>query len=135
MATQDFEAMQICENGHIVAAAGGSPGEPRKEHCTECGSKVLIACPACQEPIRTTVHPLQRLSGVLGFGRSDRPRYCAKCGKPFPWQEQAVTFLKDIGREASLSKEELSLYDRAVEDVAQNNVKPCAPPPGHWQWL
>ena len=119
MATNEFEVLRVCENGH----AAGRPSVAGEEHCPQCGAKVLSACPSCQEPIRVATNPLQRLSGALGLNEGARPRYCAKCGKGFPWQTQAITFLKDIGREAALSKEELAQYDQAVEDVAQNNVR------------
>jgi hypothetical protein len=115
MASTDFEVLRICENGHAAAPGG--------EHCPECGAKVLSACPACGESIRVATNPMQRLSGALGFNEGSRPRYCAKCGQGFPWQTQAVSFLKDIGREASLSKDELAQYEQAVEDVAQNNAR------------
>jgi hypothetical protein len=123
MAGNDFEVMQICENGHIVTATALATPSEKKEYCSTCGAKALTACPACQEQIRYKAQALQRLSGALGFGQVERPRYCAKCGKAFPWQSQAIGFLKDIGREAALSAEELEQYERAVDDVAQDNVR------------
>jgi hypothetical protein len=123
MPSNDFEAMQICENGHVVTATAQGTSNQKPEFCPVCGAKALTACPACQGPIGVKVQPLQRITGVLGLTEQERPRHCAKCGKAFPWQEQAVAFLKDIGRECSLSKEELAQFDRAVDDVAQNNLR------------
>jgi hypothetical protein len=123
MPSNDFEVMQICENGHVVTMTAQGQPDQKVEFCSVCGARALTACPACQASISYKLQPLQRLTGALGLSEQERPRHCAKCGKAFPWQEQAVAFLKDIGRECSLPKDELAQFDRAVDDVAQNNLR------------
>ena len=80
-----FDIALICENGDVVNWASMTSPEYNTDFCRECGAKTIDACPSCNEPIRG-----EDLSIREWFGSFRRaPKFCHKCGKPYPWHERA----------------------------------------------
>lgn len=103
-----------CTNGHYIATYNRTAGswqdvlhidieESREDaphratFCGACGAKNLTACGHCESLIK----PLT--------SRGGKPSYCAKCGKPFPWTENALASAKAFTDEL----EELNDEDKA----------------------
>jgi hypothetical protein len=105
-----------CLNGHFVSLV--NPGQGRRvsmgrlramaenpqievrttqAFCTKCGAKNISECEHCQTLID------HRYPG-------DVLRYCAGCGKPFPWTETALLAAKEYTDEL----EELSVEDKVT---------------------
>jgi hypothetical protein len=69
-------------NGHqITDRYNRSPGF-RRPFCDSCGAETIYQCPNCKAEIRGDYH----VDGVafIGLG-TPVPRFCEKCGHPFPW--------------------------------------------------
>jgi hypothetical protein len=90
---------QICARGHVQSALG-QPFE-RGEHCKKCGAICLDECPQCKSPIRGHLAS----SSVSHY---TRPSFCYKCGRPFPWMEDALS----TARELLWHDDKLSLEER-----------------------
>lgn len=72
----------ICENGHAVSIYSQTCSD---RYCTFCGAKVISVCPSCGVTIRG------RSSGDYSFlGSFAVPSYCPRCGKPYPWIQNAI---------------------------------------------
>lgn len=77
---------QICLKGH-VQSSDGTPFDP-KAHCKKCGSPCIDECTHCQEPIQ----------GAEKYRPASfsRPRFCHRCGKPYPWTEDALRTAREL---------------------------------------
>jgi hypothetical protein len=90
---------QICLKGHVqhddgTAFAGDA-------HCSICGERCIDECPHCSEPIRG--RDSRRRNVIV-----DRPLYCHRCGRAYPWMQDAL----DTARELLNHDEKLTLDDR-----------------------
>jgi len=70
---------------------------PVQAFCTQCGARNISACEYCKTPIN------HRYAG-------DVHKYCAGCGKPFPWTETALMAATEYTDEL----EELSIEDKTI---------------------
>lgn len=77
---------QICRNGH-VQRCDGMPFDSGT-HCSQCGAACIDSCPKCEEPIRGR--------GIYSAANYERPEFCHKCGKPYPWMEDRLDTARDL---------------------------------------
>ena len=84
MASEGYYGAAVCRRGHKITAlielAQGST-EPIPERCSQCGAKVLTACPSCSGRIKG--YP--RTSMVIGGPEWKAADFCDRYGSPFPW--------------------------------------------------
>jgi hypothetical protein len=85
MGMPEYRPAAVCKRGHLITddtTRHGAVGQ----RCTTCGAPVLTACPACGFRIRGDYY----VEGVavIGFGPSDPPNFCDKCGSAFPWVDR-----------------------------------------------
>ncbi len=86
--------MQVCMNGHVT--------EERMEertcevdYCEECGAKAICECPTCGTPIKGE----ERFDGIVAIGfEAEPPKYCYKCGDPFPWTKASLEALEELAQ-------------------------------------
>ena len=62
------KTIYVCLRGHFLGKGADC------KYCPVCGAEVITKCPSCGEGIRN-------ISNVL-------TRYCASCGKAFPWTKE-----------------------------------------------
>jgi hypothetical protein len=98
-----------CERGHLAARLPligsrdvgrvtwlhgkfGTTLTEQPDHCFECGAATMTACKHCSIDIQLSA------------------KYCGKCGKPFPWTEDALA----AAREYTDEIEDISDVDKAA---------------------
>lgn len=96
-----YDAQQVCLNGHQITAHYYRSPERRKPFCDQCGAKTIHQCPDCG----TDIKGHYRVEGVVVLGRGTPiPDFCHNCGKPYPWYQKqkeldtALTKKNDAGR-------------------------------------
>lgn len=118
---ETFDIAQICLNGHVITEMAGDHPEYRKEFCTECGEKTITSCQNCN----TNIKGYHRVSGVIGiFDDYDKPKYCEKCGKPFPWTSRQLDAAKElIDLTDNLNSEEKADLKSSIDDLVKDGPK------------
>jgi hypothetical protein len=117
-----FHPAQICTKGHVLRSTS-ELGRPlvSGEHCSQCGSVSLDACPKCGMAIRGERAMLTRVKYLP-------PNYCHKCGHPYPWMEDRL----DTARQLLYHDEKLSIDDKntnweLLKDVMSDPKSSTAP--------
>ena len=80
------DAQQVCLNGHQITDNYHRWPEFRRSFCEKCGEKTIHQCPECRADIKGDYH----VEGVFSVSTTPVPRFCEKCGTPFPWSEKVV---------------------------------------------
>jgi hypothetical protein len=112
---EGYDTAQICENGHVITGSAESFPHHREDHCSKCGAKTVMTCGDCHEKIRGHLH------GVLSVQEIPAPKFCHKCGKPYPWTEKSMNAAKElIAEEGRLSAEEKEVLSKSVDDLVRD---------------
>ncbi len=111
---------QICLNGHVVSRELENYPGVEEDYFSKCGARTVTACQQCREPLRGECR-------YAGFGGVyDRPDYCFKCGKPYPWTEAELKAANDLAEESELSESDAkslkATFPDLVSDSAQTTV-------------
>ena len=115
-----YDVAQICLNGHIINDRCGSSPERCESYCSKCGEKTIKGCPSCNCLIRG-------LHSSVIVGRIHLPRFCHKCGNPYPWTsrklEAAKTYAQDLESLTEQERVQLALsLDDLVKDTPMAQV-------------
>jgi hypothetical protein len=52
------------------------------------------------------------------------PRFCHKCGSPYPWTEAGIEAARELAREAeNLNKDERGLLEQSLDDVIRDSPR------------
>lgn len=78
-----YDIAQICLKGHIINFKAKSKPERNVEYCNKCGSQTIMKCQHCKTPIKGYHHKPRRIRPIP----KEPPRFCHKCGKPYPWAD------------------------------------------------
>ncbi len=82
------DTMQVCLNGHVINASVRKSPHRNKDFCDDCGQRTIIHCPKCSHPIPGDMQD----TGVVVIGFSPvAPKFCEKCGEPYPWSKSQPT--------------------------------------------
>lgn len=114
-----YDVRQVCLNGHQTTNYAQSQPGSRKKFCDRCGAATIMACQSCSAPIQGFHH----MSGVIYVDRSEPPKYCVECGKPFPWQTAAIENLEEILRDDGISAADLEIVERSLADIVSDTPK------------
>jgi hypothetical protein len=120
-AVQDegYDIAQVCRNGHMVNSSSNRTPQFNQDHCDRCGSPTVTACERCGEPIRG--HYWGR---GLQLTEDEPPRFCHKCGSPYPWTEAGIEAARELAREAeNLNKDERGLLEQSLDDVIRDSPR------------
>ncbi len=114
-----FDIAQVCLNGHTInASMQGSP-EFNQDCCSECGAKTTSKCESCNEPIRGECH-FEEL--IIGGGTFTLPKFCHKCGKPYPWTVSKLKSAKELVEESgNLTPEEKKILKESMDKLVKNS--------------
>lgn len=95
----------VCRRGHVKGSSLlAEPSVDLQGFCPECGAELLGCCAVCLGGIR------------LNAGQSP-PKFCADCGKPFPWLTRPERFYQ---LENMLDREDA---DEATQLLVQDDFK------------
>jgi len=112
-----YDIAQVCMNGHVISAEVGTNPRSKQPHCDKCGAETITECLNCGTAIRG-------LYDTQTWGSGSRtylpPSYCYQCGKPFPWIEKRIRAAVELSKDAGLSTEELSEFEKSLYDVTSD---------------
>lgn len=112
-----YDTAQICLNGHVVNSTTIDFPEFSKDFCTTCGKKTIIECPQCHAPIQG------HLQGAFP-DTFDAPRFCHKCGEPYPWTMARIDAARKLAGELDdLDKDEQILLAGSIDDIVRDGPK------------
>ena len=108
----------ICKNGHTITCTLELNPEENVEFCDECGESTIRNCEYCNEFIR----------GIFFSDLTDwsfhTPKYCHKCGKPYPWTERKLEVAIEYANEIeNLNYEDKNVIIQSIDDIAKNSPK------------
>ncbi len=116
----DFQdTAQVCLNGDLIDASYHYFPEGRRDFCPECGAKTITACPRCQADIPGTLHMVNAFVG----GTEDVPRFCHKCGAPYPWSEASLQAAKELAELSALGDDDRRLLGESVDDLVRDTPR------------
>jgi len=86
------DTMLVCANGHVITDRLSLHSRLDQGFCQRCGAQAFSKCPSCGRAIPGAVlSPGQMLTQFVGippYIETLRPKFCASCGKAFPWTER-----------------------------------------------
>lgn len=122
-----YDIQQVCLNGHQMTDSFTRYSAHRRDFCSTCGEKTIIACLSCKAKIQGHYYA----TGVISMRNAPVPDYCEGCGNAFPWTSNqknspkviladAVEIIKNICAKFHIFARQLqSRYnDRATIDIA-----------------
>ena len=114
---QDYDVAQICLNGHVINRSFTEYPEFSRDHCAECGAATINCCQECSSPIRG--------SYTEGFPSTySSPKFCEKCGKPYPWTNKSIQATKELAEHFDgLDETEKGEFIQSLQDVASENPR------------
>jgi hypothetical protein len=113
---EGFETAQICENGHIITTSSDSFPDHQQDHCSKCGARTIKACTQCNQSIRGHLR-----GSMPSVYEQPAPRYCHKCGQPYPWTERSIRAAKELLAETdSLTAQERETLTKSVDDLVRD---------------
>ena len=116
-----YDVAQICREGHIVTTMAARYPQFRQDFCGKCGAPTTMTCENCGSAIRGYYH----VSGVIGGSVDiDRPSFCHKCGRPYPWTEAALDAARAMADELDgLKPDEREALKSSLDDLVQDTVR------------
>jgi len=116
---EGYDVAQICINGHVISSMAANIGN-RQEFCNVCGAETIMACQKCKYPIKGYYHS----PGVILLLDFNPPRFCEKCGEPFPWIKSKIEASKElIDLVEHFSDDERNDLKNSIEDIIRDSPK------------
>lgn len=112
---EGYDTAQICENGHLITRYAESD-EATEDHCSKCGVKTVTACGHCRQKIRGHLH-----GTFPSVHQEPVPKFCHKCGAPYPWTEKGIEAARELITEADkLTVAERESLSRSLDDLVRD---------------
>jgi hypothetical protein len=113
------DVAQICRGGHVIVTSLKVSPNLRKSFCERCGSATVTQCQTCGWPIAG-----EGYAPFGGGGPYELPKYCAECGKPYPWTERALSAAKEYTDDLDrLSAEEKTTLKASFDDLTGDTAR------------
>lgn len=111
---------RICLNGHQITDRA-TWNDTTNEFCEKCGAKVIDSCPDCKNQINGYL----KIDGVFDISTYTVPvpKYCKKCGNPYPWTKAALEALDEIVELSELSEKDKQTLKDSSLDLISNTPK------------
>jgi hypothetical protein len=87
-----YETPQVCINGHVITSGIESSKLDMQKFCEDCGKPTIIKCHDCKTRIRGSY----RSPNVVLITEYIVPKFCYKCGRPFPWTKAKIDAARDL---------------------------------------
>lgn len=114
-----YDIAQVCLNGHTITEMAGDHPEHKRDRCEDCGERTICECQKCNESIQGYYH-----SGVIGIFEYTPPRFCQKCGEPFPWIATKLETAKEIvDMMDSLNQQEKEDLKSSIIELVKETAK------------
>lgn len=116
-----YDAAQICLNGHVINDAAKNRPHYNATHCEKCGAETITACPACRADIRgkmfygPALNPGPALKGA--------PAFCYGCGKPYPWTADKIAAARLMVDESELSQDDKEQLKASFDDLVRDTPR------------
>ncbi len=115
-----YDVAQICLNGHVITNMANGHPEHKKDFCIKCGEKTIVSCQNCN----TSIKGYYSFENVIGLFDYDKPKYCEKCGQPFPWTARQIDAAKDlIDLTDNLNSEEKADLKSSIDNLVKDGPK------------
>ncbi len=115
-----FDVAQICENGHIINIYAQSRPKRNKKYCEKCGAITFKRCSNCKTLIRGYLHT----PNVHYIAKIELPKFCLKCGVPYPWTKLNIKALEElIEATDGLKREERDFLKNGVKDLIEDTPR------------
>jgi hypothetical protein len=111
-----YMSAAICLHGHTAAESIEWSPERVGQFCTECGERIITACPACDAAIRGHYN----IPGVISLSGYSPPSFCHSCGQPFPWTTRRLEAANELLSELSLSDIDRELVQKSLVEVTRD---------------
>lgn len=117
-----YDFAQVCLNGHVVNAAREVTPHYSQDFCSACGAETVVKCGDCGTFIRGALLREQisgRWSQIGGLFRDQAPpRFCARCGKPYPWTRASLDAAREMTAQLlTLSPDEREAMAKSLPDL------------------
>lgn len=106
----EYRTAQICLNGHVITE-DASNTELLENYCSQCGAPTIMQCNSCKAPIRGEYY----VHGIIGMVGYVVPKYCYKCGSPYPWTQDAID-------SAAAIVEEIDALESSEKEVIKSSI-------------
>lgn len=127
--SQNYDILQVCENGHKITDCYNNNPEERKKFCQDCGLPTIISCSNCGAEIRGAKMEVvesildarvgrRRMMPVI---RADVPKYCPNCGESYLWTQQKIqTAIQILVEFGDLEDAEKKTIEQDVKNIAKD---------------
>lgn len=112
----------VCLNGHQVTDTL-NPNRVVDGYCEQCGAKLIDSCPNCNYPIEGFYEPDGMIIGRRPNDTTPVPKYCKKCGKPYPWTQDSLDALNEVIQLSNLSIEDKEYLKASTPDLLADTPK------------
>jgi hypothetical protein len=107
------ETAQVCINGHVIISTIESSKSSMHEFCEDCGKPTIII-PDCKTHIKGSY----RSPNAVVLANYEPPKFCYKCGKPFPWTKAKLDAVRELVEfEDKLTAKEKELFKNSLDDI------------------
>lgn len=110
---QRYWTAQICLAGHVQN--GGTRVIPAEKYCAQCGAETIHQCRSCNNNIKGAFRE------HFDWLKSP-PMWCTKCGKPYPWAQNAVEKVSEVINESGLTATEKQEARSDLESILKNTA-------------
>ena len=119
MVDEGYDIAQICLNGHVINKEVNEFPQHNQEFCDKCGEKTITKCEKCNANIRGEYY----VPGVMAIGFNfPAPKFCYKCGSPYPWTERGLVAAKELAEEIdNLTKEEKEILKKSLDELTKDS--------------
>jgi hypothetical protein len=115
-----YGTAQVCINGHVITSGIESSKSSMQRFCEDCGKPTIIKCPDCNSSIRGSY----RSPNAVLIIEYIVPKFCYKCGKPFPWTKAKLDAARELVEfEDRLTTKEKELLKNSLDDIIAENPK------------
>lgn len=112
----------VCLNGH-QASIDININESVDSFCTECGAKLITNCTNCNYPIEGDWSRSGNGFVDLTHHNVFIPKYCEKCGKPYPWTQSALKAISETVNLSELDNNQKDDLKETIPDLLSDTPK------------
>jgi hypothetical protein len=120
---EEYDAAQICLNGHVITTKAKSSPNLKSDCCTDCGAETIMHCPKCKTEIKGD-YICSNFNKQMGNLYYCAPHFCDSCGEPFPWFNSkllnANAIIEDLGY---LNLKQKAVFKNIISKLELESIK------------
>ena len=111
---------EVCLNGHPTTDRLERSPERASQYCPKCGKATIDVCQNCKAGIRGEYY----VPGVVAVTRYKPPRFCYRCGSPFPWTVEKISAAKELADELDeLTENDRETLKGTIDDLSADSPR------------